>query len=304
MEYNPKVFREYDIRGYVDKDLSEEFAFKLGIAIGIFAKRENLENLSAIVGFDCRESSPRYSDSLCRGLVNQGFQVSTIGMVPTPVVYHATTKLRASVGVAVTGSHNPKDMNGFKIIVNERSLSGKEIQDLRTIFENLSIEQGVNSDSDKIRKLEYLNSYIDDIVSNVEPFLGNRNLDIALDYGNGVAGITCIPIMEKLGIRAHHLFSEPNPDFPNHHPDPTVEKNLEELKHYCREHSISLGFAFDGDGDRIGMIIGDGRIVPGDMLLLLLANSLLKHHPGETIIGDVKCSSVLFDEIQRLGGKP
>ncbi|MCS6961495.1 MAG: phosphomannomutase/phosphoglucomutase [Deltaproteobacteria bacterium] len=304
MEYNPQVFREYDIRGYVDKDLSEEFARNLGYALGYYAHIQN-SNRHAIIGWDCRESSTRYAAKLAEALAESGFNVDLIGMVPTPVVYHGCHKLQCGLGVAVTGSHNPKDMNGFKIVVRNRAISGKEIQEVRQIFEKVLNEGNLlKGDIGSVKSREYLSVYVDDLVENIKPHLKHTDFRFALDYGNGVAAITAIPILQKLDLKADHLFNDPDPEFPNHHPDPTVEKNLEALKLFVREKNLDFGFAFDGDGDRIGLVDNKGRSISGDLILLILATDILKKHPKSPIVGDVKCSDILFTEVQRLGGVP
>ncbi len=300
MKYNPKVFREYDIRGYVGDDLSEEFAYKLGHALAEFSKKKEQGNKSAIIGWDCRESSPSYANALAQGLVENGFNVEMIGMVPTPVVYHAQFKKSSLIAVAVTGSHNPKNMNGFKMVVNGRAISGTEIQEVRSIYERLT---PIREPSGQISNIDYLAEYISDLTENIRPYLGNHSVKITLDYGNGVGGLSMKPILANLNVTANHLLDDPNPDFPVHHPDPSVEENLELLKQNVKSVG-GVGFAFDGDADRIGLVTETGRVVPGDIILLILAKEILKTQPGGTVIGDVKCSDILFNEIKRLGGKP
>lgn len=303
MVYNPAVFREYDIRGYVDKDLDSDFACRLGQALGSYAAQKGVQPKVAVVGWDCRESSPVYAKSVAEGLSSVGFDVVMIGMVPTPVVYHACFNLQVSVGVAVTGSHNPKDMNGFKLVVDRIALSGSEIQHLRKIFE--AQEWSVATATAKISEnFGYVSDYVEDLVQNLKPYLGSKSVKFAVDHGNGVSSVTCIPIMERLNLRPQHLFAEPDPNFPNHHPDPTVEKNLQQLKSFVTENSLDFGIAFDGDADRIGLVRKNGETVPGDLILLILATDLLRRAGSATVIADVKCSNVLFQEIQRRGGTP
>lgn len=299
MKWNPLVFREYDIRGYVDKDLSSEFAYALGRAYATLAKESGKNNIG--IGFDARASSEGYATSLANGLNDEGIDATIIGLCPTPVLYYSIYKRNFGGGIQVTGSHNPSDMNGFKMCLGTQTLSGAEIQDLKRRVSELpsspdSTKQG------KTSKDNLLSDYKVEIVQNSRPHMGKRKLKIVVDAGNGVGGITGPEILKGLGIEVVELFCEPDATFPNHHPDPTVLENLEDLIAKVKEVKADFGIGWDGDGDRIGVVDEKGTPIFGDMLLLLYGREILKEKPGATFIGDVKCSSLLFDDLRKRGG--
>lgn len=301
MKLNPRVFREYDIRGVVDTDLSPEFAYQLGRAYAGLAL-ENKKNGIA-VGYDCRLSSSGYADALAKGLSDEGLDVYLTGMGPTPQLYFSIFKNNLGGGIQVTGSHNPPDMNGFKICLGTQTLSGDEIQNLMQRM--LAIMQrnatcpgkGKISDISDIRE-----TYINELIANSKPHMGKRKLRVVVDAGNGVGGLVGPKVLRGIGVEVVELFTEPDGKFPNHHPDPTVLKNISELIKTVKQEGADFGIGWDGDADRIGAVDEKGEIVFGDMLLLIYGREILKEVPKATIIGDVKCSARLFDDLNSRGG--
>lgn len=303
---NENIFREYDIRGIVGSQLTDETVAVLGRAIGTFFQKNGARRIA--IGFDARQSSPGFCELLTKGFNETGCDVVLIGMVPTPVLYHTVYTRPVDGGVMITGSHNPPDHNGFKICLGKSTLFGSQIQEIKEIALKAPFlpEAGVvGADSvpvDKTETLNVLDEYCRDIVSKVR--LGDRPLKVVLDAGNGMGGVTAVPIYRKLGIEMIELFIEPDSNFPNHHPDPTVTENLQDMIAAVREQKADLGLAFDGDGDRLGVVDETGRIIWGDELMVLLSRAVLADKPGSTIIAEVKCSQNLFDDIENHGGKP
>ena len=293
---NQNIFREYDIRGIVAQDLTVETVAVLGKAIGTFFNRNGAERIA--IGYDARESSPRFRDLLVKGFNETGCNAVLIGRVPTPVLYHTVFTKAVDGGVMITGSHNPADHNGFKICLGKSTLFGSQIQEIKEIALSGNFASGAGTSEN----LEVLTDYETDILSKIN--LGDRRLKVVVDGGNGMGGVTGVPIYEKLGCELIKLFTEPDSDFPNHHPDPTVTENLQDAIRAVRESGADLGIAFDGDGDRVGIVDENGRIIWGDELMVLLSREILKEKPGATIIAEVKCSSNLFDDIAAHGGKP
>jgi len=224
--------------------------------------------------------------------------VVSIGRVPTPVLYHTVYTKDLDGGVMITGSHNPPDHNGFKILLGKQALFGDQIRGIGEI----AISGGFAEGSGTYETEDVLDGYIDDLLSRVN--FGERKLKAAVDSGNGMGGVTAVPMLKRLGVDLIELYSDPDPSFPNHHPDPTVEENLEDLIEAVSASSADVGIAFDGDGDRIGVVDETGRIIWGDELTILFARAVLAEHPGATVIGEVKCSQRLFDDIESRGGKP
>ena len=305
---NPNIFREYDIRGIVGEHLTNETVAKLGRAIGIFFCQNGAKRIA--IGYDARESSPRFCELLTAGLNENGCDAVLIGMVPTPVLYHTVFTKDVDGGVMITGSHNPPDHNGFKICLGKDTLFGSQIQEIKDIALRAETRPlgSVPTDIEgtfvntRVSALDVLDDYCRDIVSRVS--LGPRKLKAVIDAGNGMGGVTAVPVYRELGIEMIELFTEPDSTFPNHHPDPTVEENLTDIIAAVREHKADLGIAFDGDGDRIGVVDETGRIIWGDELMVLFSRSVLADNPGSTIIGEVKCSQILYDDIEKHGGKP
>ena len=300
MKLNPHVFREYDIRGYVESDFSPEFAELLGRAYASLAKDSTDKQIA--IGWDCRESSEGFANALAKGISSEGLDVLLTGMGPTPQLYFSVFSRDLGGGIQVTGSHNPSDMNGFKICLGKKTLSGAAIQDLRNRMESLLETEAKPGNPGKIEAYDIRQDYIDYLVENCQSHFGDRKLKVVVDAGNGVGGLVGPEVLRRLGLEVHELYCDPDGSFPNHHPDPTVMKNLEDLIAKVKETGADLGIGWDGDGDRIGVVDQNGDVVFGDMLLLIYGRSILQEVPGATIIGDVKCSSRLFQELNNAGG--
>jgi len=289
------IFREYDIRGVADTELADADVQVLGQALGTYIARHAGKNIC--LGRDTRLSSPRLHDALLKGLIASGAEVTDIGIVPTPLLYYSVYKLKTDGGVMITGSHNPAEFNGFKSMTSETSLHGEEIQRVFQIIQSGDLDSGSGS----VKEYDIVTPYVDEISSS---FPWDRKVKVVFDAGNGVAGPVMHKLAKKLNIEATELFYEMDGHFPSHHPDPTVEKNLAQLREAVKEKKADLGIAFDGDSDRIGAIDEQGNVIWGDILLLIYAREILTRKPGATFIGEVKCSQVLYDEIERLGGRP
>jgi phosphomannomutase/phosphoglucomutase len=298
MQVNPVIFREYDIRGTVGKELSEEFARLLGRAYATLAK-ENGQNRIGI-GHDCRLSSPGYAQALAEGLADGGIDVVLTGMGPTPQLYYSVFANDLGGGIQVTGSHNPPDMNGFKILLGKQTLSGPQIQDLKVRCESV-LGETPKGKRGTISNLEVRPSYITSIIENSQSHMGSRKLKVVVDAGNGVGGLVGPDVLRALGVEVIELFCDPDGRFPNHHPDPTELKNIKDLVAAVKSHKADFGIGWDGDADRIGVVDERGEPVFGDMLLLIYGRAILAEKPGATIIGDVKCSSQLFDDLNARG---
>ena len=291
---NPRVFREYDIRGNADRDLDDGFANDLGKAIGTHLRRAGAKKIT--LGRDCRVTSPRLHKALRSGLMSTGVHIIDVGVVATPLLYFSVFHFDADGGVQITGSHNPPEDNGFKILRGKSTIHGAEIQALRELIEKRDFETGLGVASEQ--PIEP--AYIDMAASKIK--LGPRKLKVVVDAGNGVGG-TLVPLLERLRVDVTGLYIEPDGRFPNHHPDPTIEKNVADLKAKVAELGAELGIALDGDADRIGVVDAKGRIVWGDQLMILFARSILKEQPGATFVSEVKCSKAMYDEIAKAGGK-
>jgi phosphomannomutase/phosphoglucomutase len=291
---NPEVFREYDVRGVVDSDLDPDFVYLLGRAIGTYAVRHGVRTMA--LGRDCRLSSEAYQDAIGRGIMAAGIDVTDIGLCATPMLYFSIRHFRTEGGVMVTGSHNPPDFNGFKICIGPDTIYGEEIQELRRIIEGGTYSTGKGK---SVRK-EIGAAYEDYIFEHVRVAPGLR---IVLDGGNGVGGYFALPLLKRYGCRVTDIYCEPDGRFPHHFPDPTVPDNLRELIRLVREEKADAGIAYDGDADRIGVITDRGDVLWGDELLLLFSRFILKKNPGATIIGEVKCSQKLYNDIADNGGR-
>ncbi|MEM7652064.1 MAG: phosphomannomutase/phosphoglucomutase [Pseudomonadota bacterium] len=293
--FDPNILREYDIRGIVGDSLTEDTAYFVARALG--TKIRAAGGSSVCVGYDGRLTSPALEEAAVRGFVACGLVVHRIGMGPTPMLYFAVHTLDAGGGMMITGSHNPPDYNGFKMMVGKSAVYGEQIQDLGTIAGDGSFVDG----GGRAEETSIFGAYLSALV---EAFSGTKSLKVAWDSGNGAAGDVLRALVERLPGEHVLLFDEVDGTFPNHHPDPTVEANLIDLKNVVAENACDLGIAFDGDGDRIGVIDGQGRVLWGDQLMIILASDMLIDNPGATVIADVKASQVLFDEIKRMGGNP
>ncbi|MBC7160498.1 MAG: phosphomannomutase/phosphoglucomutase [Immundisolibacter sp.] len=290
-----EIFRAYDIRGVVGQSLTEVGVYQIGRAIGTLVRRAGCREV--VVGRDGRLSGPALSDALVRGLAASGCGVIDVGMVPTPVVYFASYEFDTGCGVAVTGSHNPPDYNGLKIVVAGKTLSGEDILGIRALIEADDLETGFGH----VREADALAPYRERILGDVKLA---RRLRVGVDCGNGVAGASAPALIEALGCEVVPLFAEVDGNFPNHHPDPTKPENLQDLIACVREKGLDLGVAFDGDGDRLGVVTASGRIVFADRLMILFARDVLSRVPGATILFDVKCTRHLPRAIAAAGGRP
>ena len=289
------IFREYDIRGVAGESITEETVETVGRAYGTTVAAAG--GKTVCVGRDCRKSSPALRDALVSGVTSAGVDVADIGTVTTPMVYFSTFTEDVDGGVMVTASHNPPRYNGLKMCVGRDSLFGEGIQGIRRLAEKGEFSSGTG----KARRVDVLERYLAFLERGVSIEPGLR---VAADGGNGTAGFACPEILRRFGCEVHELYMEPDGDFPNHHPDPTVAENLSDLRKKVSALGLDAGLAFDGDADRIGVVDETGEPLGGDMLLLVYALDILREVPGATIIGDVKCSSVLFDKIREAGGDP
>jgi phosphomannomutase len=292
--FNPTILREYDIRGIVGDTLTEADAYALGRTYAAIALEEGAKRLA--VGRDGRTHSGMLEAALVRGLTEGGIDVMLTGQGPSPMLYFATHYLDVDGGMQVTGSHNPADYNGFKLLLNGRSVFGKEIQEIGRRSAAGEWSQGEGS----VEEVDIREAYVNRLL---EGFSG-KPFRIGWDAGNGAAGPILDMLVERLPGEHFTIYTKVDGTFPNHHPDPTVEKNLEHLKQLVTGKQLDFGIAFDGDGDRIGAVDGKGRVIWGDQLLSILAGPVLADQPGATIIADVKASQLLFDRVAELGGKP
>ena len=292
---NPQIFREYDIRGIVGKDLTPASVTSIGKAIGTYIRRGNGTNM--VLGRDVRSSSVEFCNILSKVLNSTGCNVIDIGMVPTPVLYFALHHFNADGGVMITGSHNPPEFNGFKISQGFHSLYGEKVQELKGLIEVNDFEVGTGT----TQQQPVLAEYMEKICSILEI---PRKIKVVVDGGNGCFGIVGPDLLKKLGQTPIEIFSEPDGTFPNHHPDPTVSEYLTDLIEKVRLENAELGIGFDGDADRIGVVDEKGNILWGDQLLTIFARDILSRNPGATIVGEVKCSQNLYKDIKKHGGVP
>lgn len=296
MKVSPYIFREYDIRGKVDEDFTPEVVRVIGRAYGTVIRRHGGKQV--LCGRDGRLSSPKLQQALIEGITTAGISVTNIGMTPTPVMYFALHYFEGfDGGIQVTGSHNPPEFNGLKICVGRETIYGAEIRALRELIEKEDFESG----QAEVADLDALGPYKEYLKKNIRL---KRPLKVVLDPGNGVCALTAPEVFRDLGCEVECLFCEVDGTFPNHFPDPVVQENLEALRKKVLEIGADFGVGYDGDGDRLGVVNERGEILWGDQLMVLFARKLLAEHPGATVIGEVKCSQVMYDEIARLGGRP
>jgi len=292
---NPAIFREYDIRGLAETELTSPEISDLGRALGTLLQRKSGPNIN--LGRDCRLSSPRLHDALLDGLLASGCHVTDIGVVPTPLLYFSAVHLQADGAVMITGSHNPAEFNGFKTVCGSGTIHGEDIQEVRRIIESRQFATGAGAH----RCADVSDAYLDAVA---EQFSFERRIKVVADAGNGTAGPVMHRLLQRLNCDAKELFFEMDGRFPNHHPDPTVPANLAHLQQTVRATGADLGIAFDGDSDRIGAVDEQGNVIYGDMLMLIYGREILSRKPGATFIGEVKCSQIMYDELKRLGGNP
>ena len=301
MSIPANIFREYDIRGVAERDLSDELAEGVGRGLGEILKVDGKAPRLA-VGRDCRLSSPRLHAALLRGLGKAGVHVVDIGVGPTPMLYFAVHHLGTDGGIMITGSHNPGDENGFKMMRGKASFYGADIQKLFEKIVAADYGEEAAPGAGKVESLDVQDAYVATMKERFD--FGGSNLVFSLDAGNGSGGPLGMRVMKALGLSPDPLFCEMDGTFPNHHPDPTVEKNLAALVARVKETKARVGIAYDGDADRIGAVDADGNVIWGDKLLILFSRALLKDKPGASVIGEVKCSQTLYDDIAKHGGKP
>lgn len=293
--FHPSILREYDIRGLVGDTLNNADAFAIGCVFGTRIIREGGKHVC--VGYDGRESSPVFAQNLINGLISTGVNVENIGQGPSPMLYYAVKSRKADGGIMITGSHNPSEYNGFKMMLQNSSIYGDAVQELGKMAAAGDYEQGHGTET----VIDIQDEYVARLLKDLKPA---RPLNIVWDNGNGAAGEILRRLVAKLPGKHILLYDDIDGTFPNHHPDPTVDKNLVDLQKSVLENKYDLGIAFDGDGDRIGTVDEQGNILRCDALITIYAKDVLSRNPGAAIIGDVKCSQVMFDEIARLGGKP
>jgi phosphomannomutase/phosphoglucomutase len=278
----------------VERDFDDDFIRDLGRAVGTYLAAQGGTQLA--VGRDCRLSSDALRDRLVEGILATGVSVVDVGTVPTPLLYFAMHNLDVGGGVMITGSHNPPEYNGFKIGVGKSTIYGPEIQKLADIIEKREYRRGQGSVAQK----DIAPAYADRVSAGFH--LSGKDLCVAVDAGNGTGGVVAVPLLEKLGVKVRSLYCEMDGHFPNHHPDPTVPENLKDLIEEVRRNRLPAGIAFDGDADRLGVVDDNGKIVWGDKLMILFSRQVLARHPGATVIGEVKCSKTMYDDITAHGG--
>ncbi len=291
---NPGIFREYDIRGIAGKDLKENDALLIGKGVGTFLQQRGRSRLT--VGRDCRLTSDLYTKNVIEGLLSTGCDVTDIGVCPTPVLYFSIAHFDQQGGVMVTASHNPPEYNGFKLCIGTDSIFGEDIQKIFKIISNASFSQS-NGSLFTVNAIAPYKAFVEKNISIP------RTLKVGLDAGNGTAGVVAVPVIKNLNCQVHDLYCDMDGTFPNHEADPTVASNLNDLIKLIREKSLDVGIAYDGDGDRIGVVDEKGNIVYGDKLIIIFAREILSRKPGVTFISDVKCSKTLFDDIEKHGGR-
>ena len=294
---NNSIFREYDIRGIADSDLSDEVVGNIGFSFASMLIENGLSTIS--IGRDCRKSSERIFKVLSEALLKSGINVVDLGMITTPVLYFSLYGLKVDGGIMITASHNPSDYNGFKAAIGKNVLSSEQIQDLK---ERILIGKYVSLEvRGSLYEFDIIQDYKEDILKSINI---KRRIRVGVDCANTPIGLFAKDILVSAGCEVYELFPEPDGDFPNHHPDPSVKENLVDLINLVRKESLDLGISFDGDADRIGIVDEKGDFIYSDMVLLLLARAVLAERPGSKIIGEVKCSKNLFDDIHNNGGLP
>jgi phosphomannomutase/phosphoglucomutase len=288
------IFRAYDIRGVADTELTDDVVQGIGRALGTMAQLAG--GTTFAVGRDCRISGPRLRNAVITGLLSTGINVVDVGEVPTPLLYFAVHHLGVGGGVQVTGSHNPSEFNGFKMMVGKSTLHGDDILEIARRIRESDFKTGTGT----LTEVDIVEPYLQDVCGRIQ--MGPRKLRVSVDGGNGVAGPTTMKLMERLGVDAVGHYIEPDGTFPNHHPDPTTVETVEIMAHEVRTDGSDLALGFDGDGDRIGVVDGDGNVQWGDRLMIVFSRAVLREVPGATIVSEVKCSKTLYDDIAAHGG--
>ncbi len=310
-KFNSSILRAYDIRGIYNQTLFDADAFFVGKTFASFLTKNGGKKMT--VACDGRASSPALKENLIRGLVESGIEVIDVGLGPTPMLYFSVYHLGCDAGIMVTGSHNPKDHNGFKMMLSNRPFYGEDILGLARLLENNDLIDGLGSVEKKSIQGDYIERILKDcslaeskshLLDEIDTFKPKKKLKIAWDAGNGATGEIMTELSKRIAADHILLFPEIDANFPNHHPDPTVPENLRDLIKTVLNEGCDIGIAFDGDGDRIGVVDNEGEIIWGDQLMVFYSREILKEKPASTIIADVKASDVLFDEIAKAGGKP
>ena len=289
------IFKAYDIRGIVDKTLTEEVCEKVGMALGTLAQKKNVSHIC--VGRDGRLSGPRLQAALMKGIRKAGVGVYDIGAVPTPVLYFSTVYLKTGSGVAVTGSHNPPDYNGLKMMLADETLYGPAIQHIYEMIVNNELYTAEKEGP--YEQVDVVPAYMEKILSDVKL---SRPIKAVVDAGNGIAGPLAVDLLTRLGVEVQGLFTNVDGHFPNHHPDPSKLENLEDIKEALREGDAEIGIAYDGDGDRLGVVTKDGEVIFPDRQAMLFAGDILAHKPGAVIVHDVKCTRNIRPYVESRGG--
>jgi phosphomannomutase / phosphoglucomutase len=294
--FNKNIFREYDIRGIAEQDLTSPVTEALGKAFADYLRPKRIRSMT--VGYDARISSPRLCDDIVRGLTMGGVDVTILGLCPTPALYFSLYHLNQGAGVMITGSHNPAEFNGFKLCVGRETIYGEEIQKIRQIMNSGAGEKiAAGTISHRPIMPDYINH-----LKKLFTALQDVRLKIVLDSGNGTAGLAAPAIIRSMNCEVIELFSDPDGRFPNHHPDPTIPENLTTLIDTVRSQKADAGIAFDGDSDRIGVVDERGNILWGDQLMVIFSRDILRERPGATFVSEVKCSQVMYDDIRKHGG--
>ena len=314
MKINPKIFREYDIRGTYQTDFDEDFAVSLGYYYAhyllnthslslIGSKNQDPPKVKISVGFDARLSSPSLAQAICSGIRKAGCDVVSLGLISSPLSYYSCFTIENLSGaIIVTGSHNPPDQNGFKISKAQTTIHGLEILKLKEIILHASKDLSILQESGSLEDFDIIPKYVERYTSEFKNKLGK--LTAAFDCANGTAGVVISKMFDSLNLKGQILYAEPDGRFPNHHPDPTIESHLKDLSQCVVSNKYDVGFSYDGDADRIGVVDDLGRMVCVDQFMILYAQQILKEFPGAPIIGDVKCSQVYYEKIKSLGGIP
>ncbi len=290
---DPKIFREYDIRGVTGEDICESDVIEIGKAFGTLLHSQKKEIAS--VGRDCRKTSPEFAKLFIEGIMATGVDVLDIGTCPTPVLYFSIQHLTLGGGAMITASHNPPEYNGFKLMNGLNSIHSEGLQDIRRIIEKKEYAVGKGT----VKKADVITPYKEFISKNIHI---SKKISIGIDAGNGTGGITALPVLKQLGCDVHDIYCDMDGTFPNHEADPTQKKNLLDLIDLVKEKDLDLGVGYDGDGDRIGVVDKSGNVIYGDQLMVIYAREILSRKPGATFISEVKCSMVMYDEIKRAGG--
>jgi phosphomannomutase/phosphoglucomutase len=291
---DPKAFREYDIRGLVDKEIFDDDVLRLGKTFGTYMAKQGKSRVA--VGRDCRLSSDRYRDLLMEGMLSTGMDVVDVGVCPSPVFYFALRHLEREGGVMITASHNPPEYNGFKVCNGYDTIAGAEVQKLRVLMDEGKFVAGRGASS----VFDIVTPYTDFVLGNIDI---KRRLRVGVDAGNAVGGPIALPLLEKLGCEVHPLYCDMDGSYPNHEPDPTVMENLKDLQALVKREALDVGVAYDGDCDRLGVLNHRGEVVYGDKLMIVFAREILARKPGSIFISEVKCSRTLYEDIEKRGGK-